>query len=639
MGCILRQALSRWLIVVVLGMTSVSGQSPRPLPGAAWTNLPAWRGFNLLNKFHRDWSNRPFEETEFRQMSGLGFNFVRIPIDYRTYVSGGDWTRFSEPALAELDRAVDFGRLHGIHVCLALHRIPGYTVASPSEARDLFTDVEAQRVAALHWRTLAMRYVGIPNSQVSFNLFNEPPDVSVTSYSNVVARLCAAIREVDPGRLIIADGLDYGRVPVPGLIPLGVAQSTRGYSPFGLTHYQADWVAGASGWSLPEWPSPAVANFLYGPQKPNLRTALRLQTQLLGETRMRVRVGQVSARSRLTIRANGVLVFDKLFVPGPGTGEWSKVVYEPNWKIYQNIYDRDYDTILPAGTTSVTVDNVDGDWMTFLEIGLRRGDGGIESVLRPGLTDWGVRQTSVVTYRQVDQARPFTYTQAQDREWLWRETIQPWLALRDRGVGILVGEWGCHNRTPHAVTLAWMRDCLINYQRAGLGWALWNFGGNFGPLDSGRTDVSYEPWDGRGVDRRMLDLLVEFTGQRESYAQWRDRVLPPGSDRDPDSDWNSDGLVNGFCYATGTDPKGRTSPAPLDVRIGLGGAEIRYRTSLREIGTEFRLEQSSDLLSWREIVAEPPKLLETGSGVALWGVRVPDDEAGMFVRLRVDLNP
>ena len=44
----------------------------------------------------------------------------------------------------------------------------------------------------------------------------------------------------------------------------------------------------------------------------------------------------------------------------------------------------------------------------------------------------------------------------------------------------MVGEFGCHNKTPHDVTLAWMEDCLANWQRADWGWALWNFRGSFG---------------------------------------------------------------------------------------------------------------------------------------------------------------
>jgi aryl-phospho-beta-D-glucosidase BglC (GH1 family) len=97
-----------------------------------------------------------------------------------------------------------------------------------------------------------------------------------------------------------------------------------------------------------------------------------------------------------------------------------------------------------------------------------------------------------------------------DRQWLWDRYVQPWVALKESGVGVMVGEWGAYNKTPHDVTLRWMEDCLENFQEAGLGWALWNFRGSFGVLDSGRDDVQYEDFQGRKLDRRMLVLLQRY---------------------------------------------------------------------------------------------------------------------------------
>jgi hypothetical protein len=54
-----------------------------------------------------------------------------------------------------------------------------------------------------------------------------------------------------------------------------------------------------------------------------------------------------------------------------------------------------------------------------------------------------------------------------------------------------------------------MRDCLQNWRRAGMGWALWNLRGDLGILDSGRTDVDYEDYRGHKLDRQMLDLLLQ----------------------------------------------------------------------------------------------------------------------------------
>jgi endoglucanase len=63
----------------------------------------------------------------------------------------------------------------------------------------------------------------------------------------------AAIRQADPDRLVISEGLQWGREPVMELADLGVAQSTRGYDPFTLTHYMAPWVQGEK-FPVPGWP-------------------------------------------------------------------------------------------------------------------------------------------------------------------------------------------------------------------------------------------------------------------------------------------------------------------------------------------------------------------------------------------------
>ncbi len=96
-----------------------------------------------------------------------------------------------------------------------------------------------------------------------------------------------------------------------------------------------------------------------------------------------------------------------------------------------------------------------------------------------------------------------------DKERLRREQIEPWKNLQRQGVGVHVGEWGAFNKTPYAVALAWMRDCLDLWREAGWGWALWNFRGSFGILDSDRTDVRYEVWRGHKLDRAMLELLQQ----------------------------------------------------------------------------------------------------------------------------------
>jgi len=63
------------------------------------------------------------------------------------------------------------------------------------------------------------------------------------------------------------------------------------------------------------------------------------------------------------------------------------------------------------------------------------------------------------------------------------------------------------DKTPHDTFLKWICDVLDILKMHNIGWALWEFRGSFGVLDSGREDVAYETWHGHKLDRKLLTLL------------------------------------------------------------------------------------------------------------------------------------
>jgi endoglucanase len=336
--------------------------------------IPRWRGFNLQGQFGNStqpFAGKAFEEFDFATLAEWGFNFVRLPLSYWVWGDKNDWSVVREAPLKEIDRAVELGKQYGIHININFHRIPGYCINERElEPADLFSGTKDQRDRALaaatfHWQVFARRYKGIPNRQLSFDLINEPPKMRSYEgyleerYVEIVKQLVSGIREIDPARLIFADGINIGQAPVLGIIDLSLVQSTRGYMPKAVTHYTATWV-----------PKDEFESF-------NV----------------------------------------------------------PTWPLKDD-----------RGTT------------------------------------W-------------------------DRDRLKLEYIDRYRPLVEKGVQIHVGEWGCFNKTPHAVALAWMSDCLSLWKEAGWGNSMWNLRGSFGVLDSGRTDVNYENYKGHKLDRKMLELL------------------------------------------------------------------------------------------------------------------------------------
>lgn len=91
------------------------------------------------------------------------------------------------------------------------------------------------------------------------------------------------------------------------------------------------------------------------------------------------------------------------------------------------------------------------------------------------------------------------------------EYYKPWIELTQQGVGVHCGECGCWNKTPHDVFLAWFDDVLSILNENKIGFALWEFAGSFGVMDSGREDITYEDWYGRKLDRKLLQLLQKYS--------------------------------------------------------------------------------------------------------------------------------
>lgn len=325
--------------------------------------LPRWRGFNLLD-FFTVASTGDVSEDDFRWIADWGFDFVRLPMCYTLWIREDDPFLLFEPMLAKIDRAIDLGRRHGIHVCLNFHRAPGYSVnPERKEPFNLWKDQAALDAFCFHWKMFAKRYRGISSQQLSFNLVNEPqnpsPLMSRQDHERVIRATVAAIREVDADRLIIVDGLMWGNNPLPelaDLAPQNVAQSCRAYLPMGVSHYQAPWIAGSDKFPLPTWP---------------------------GGLNMGI--------------------------------PWNRQIMEGHYK--------------------------------------------------------------------------------------------NWAKLLSKGVGLHCGEGGAFSKTHHDVVLRWLADVLEVLKSLNIGYALWNFRGGFGVLDSQRQDVAYEDWHGHQLDRELLELL------------------------------------------------------------------------------------------------------------------------------------
>jgi aryl-phospho-beta-D-glucosidase BglC (GH1 family) len=65
-------------LLVLASVAAAAGDAQK----VGGVDISAWRGFNLLEKFTLN-QNAPYKEDDFKWIAELGFNFVRLPADYR----------------------------------------------------------------------------------------------------------------------------------------------------------------------------------------------------------------------------------------------------------------------------------------------------------------------------------------------------------------------------------------------------------------------------------------------------------------------------------------------------------------------------------------------------------------------------
>ncbi|MEO5976779.1 MAG: cellulase family glycosylhydrolase [Chryseolinea sp.] len=249
--------------------------------------LPRWKGFNLLDFFSPDPAKGRLTTTEdnLKWMQDWGFNFVRVPMAYPSYldfdrsrnITTEEVYKINEEAVDSIDKLINMALKYNMHVSLNLHRAPGYCVnAGFHEPYNLWTDQAALDAFCFHWNMWAMRYKGVSEKKISFDLVNEPSmrvdmndqlsarsTVPGDTYRKVAKAAAEAIRKENPKRLIIADGNDVGNKVIPELIDLDIAQSCRGYTPGIISHYKAPWAnKDPEHLPLPKWPGQVGDKYL-----------------------------------------------------------------------------------------------------------------------------------------------------------------------------------------------------------------------------------------------------------------------------------------------------------------------------------------------------------------------------------------
>ncbi|MDR2600172.1 MAG: glycoside hydrolase family 5 protein [Oscillospiraceae bacterium] len=220
-------------------------------------------GFNMIWMF--SYYGKEAKKPDKKQLDFIakhGFNFIRVPMDYRFWTNEFDYLNPNEKVFEKIDSYIKACQERGLHMSLNMHRAPGYCINNNNiEKHNLWKDKIAQDAYVFLWETFAKRYKGISSKDLSFDLLNEPPDIGQYGFTRkihekVMRRTIQAIRDIDPSRLIVLNGIEGGGIAIPELADADVIHSGRGYAPYQLTHYKASWAPLEDGykWIKPVYP-------------------------------------------------------------------------------------------------------------------------------------------------------------------------------------------------------------------------------------------------------------------------------------------------------------------------------------------------------------------------------------------------
>ena len=176
--------------------------------------------------------------SDFAAVRAAGFDHVRVPMRISSHADAKPPYAIEKRFLHRMDWAVDQALSNDLGIIVDMYHYQPM-MAAPK--------VHADRLVGL-WRQIATHYRGMPRAVV-YEVLNEPTDkLTAEVWNPVLARAVAAIRAIDPERVIIVEGAHWASakdlrdtLQVPTGDPNLVA-SFHMYAPMYFTHQGFSWM-------------------------------------------------------------------------------------------------------------------------------------------------------------------------------------------------------------------------------------------------------------------------------------------------------------------------------------------------------------------------------------------------------------
>jgi aryl-phospho-beta-D-glucosidase BglC (GH1 family) len=183
--------------------------------------------YELLNELEGNFKAAEFWTTyrenyityeDIKLIKQFGFNSIRLPFNYRLFVSECNGNKLEGPGYQLLDNAIEWCRKENLYVILDMHCAPGGQTGDNIDDSYgypfLFENKEAQELTSRIWGKLASKYANNP-IVAGYDLLNEPiPPFFDTTNLNpklepLFRKLVNAVRETDTNHICFLGGAQW----------------------------------------------------------------------------------------------------------------------------------------------------------------------------------------------------------------------------------------------------------------------------------------------------------------------------------------------------------------------------------------------------------------------------------------------
>ncbi|MCR4633883.1 MAG: glycoside hydrolase family 5 protein [Erysipelotrichaceae bacterium] len=206
------------------------------------------RGINLGGWFSQcDHSPERYDhfivKEDLEKIAGLGFDHVRLPIDYELLLNGDG--SYREEGFVYIERCLSWCREYGLSLVIDLHKTPGFSFDAGEHEDGFFEKEGYQKTFFDLWAKLALRFGNEKN--LCFELLNEVSEKRYAkTWNRIAGEAIAVIRNYSPKVPILVGGYHNNSIEaLPDLeLPAdeNIVYNFHFYAPLVFTHQGAYWI-------------------------------------------------------------------------------------------------------------------------------------------------------------------------------------------------------------------------------------------------------------------------------------------------------------------------------------------------------------------------------------------------------------